>query len=224
MKSDKQIQTDVMEELKWVPQLNAAEIGVGVKNGIVTLSGEVNAYSNKINAENAAKKVAGVKAVVENIRVGITGSYIKTDAEIAEAVLNTLKWHTAIPENSIKIKVENGIVRLDGELEWEYQRYNAQSAIEQLVGVKSVINCIKLSPKLNPVDIQKKITAAFQRSATIDASKVKVEVNGTVVTLKGSVQSFAEKEEAVIAAWQAPGVTSVTSEIDINLPEYAFEE
>ncbi|HEY5392708.1 MAG TPA: BON domain-containing protein, partial [Hanamia sp.] len=134
MKTDYQIQEDVMEELKWQPFLNASEIGVAVKNGIVTLSGHVDSYSKKLAAENAAKKVAGVKAVAEEIEVGISPSYNKTDAEIAEAVLNALKWHTAVQEDKIKIKVEDGYVKLEGEVEWEYQRTMAKTAIENLAG------------------------------------------------------------------------------------------
>ncbi len=224
MKSDFQIQKDVMDEIKWEPYLNASEIGVSVKNGIVTLSGMVDTYSKKISAEKAAARVAGVKAVAEDIQVGISPSFKKTDAEIAEAVLNTLKWHNAVQQEKIKIKVEDGIVRLDGEVEWEYQRSNARSAVEHLNGVRSVINSIRLKPAATASNVQQKINAAFLRSATIDAGKITAAVHSGEVTLHGKVRSMAEKQDAEIAAWNAPGVVSVDSMIEIEAPEYAFED
>jgi osmotically-inducible protein OsmY len=224
MKSDYQIQEDVMEELKWQPFLKASEIGVAVKNGVVTLSGHVDSYSKKVAAENAAKKVVGVKAVAEEIEVGVSPSYSKTDAEIAEAVLNALKWHNAVQEEKIKIKVEDGYVKLEGEVEWDYQRTMAKTAIENLAGVRFVTNLITVNPKILPSDIQKKINAAFHRSATVDSGKIEVDVDGSKVTLSGTVRSIAEKEDAENAAWFAPGVTSVVNNIEIEVPEYEFEE
>ncbi|WP_152266353.1 BON domain-containing protein [Agriterribacter humi] len=224
MKSDYQIQKDVMEELKWQAFLKASEIGVAVKNGVVTLSGNVDSYSKKLAAENAAKKIAGVKAVAEDIEVGISPIYRRTDAEIAEAVLDALKWHTAVQEEKIKIKVEDGNVKLEGEVEWEYQRTMAKTAIENLAGVRFVINLITVKPKISPSDIQEKIIAAFHRSATVDSSKIRAEVEGTKVTLRGTVRSIAEKEDAENAAWFAPGVMSVVNKIEIEVPEYEFEE
>ena len=224
MKSDNQIQKDVMEELKWQPFLNASEIGVAVKNGIVTLSGQIDTYSKKLSAENAAKKVTGVKAIAEDIQIGVSPAYNKTDAEIAEAVLNALKWHTAVQEEKVKIKVENGNVKLEGEVEWEYQRTSAKTAIENLTGVRSVFNLITVKPKIAASDIEQKISAAFHRSATIDSKKITAEVMGSRVTLRGTVRSFTEKEDAENVAWNAPGVISVTSKIEIEVPEYAFED
>lgn len=224
MKTDFKIQKDVMEELRWEPLLNASEIGVAVKNGIATLSGHVNSYIKKVAAEKAAKRVAGVKAVAEDIQVGISPSFIKSDTEIAEAVLNALKWHSAVQEEKIKIKVENGIVRLEGEVEWEYQRTNAKSAIENLNGVRLVINSITVKPRTTPADIEQKISSAFHRSATIDSGKIGVEVLGSKVILRGNVRSFAEKEDAETVAWNAPGIISVENKLEIEVPEYAFED
>lgn len=224
MINDLQIQKDVIEELRWEPFLNSSEIGVAVKNGIVTLSGQVDSYSKKLFAEKAAKKVSGVKAVAEDIQVGILPGLRKTDTEIAEAVLNALKWHSAIQEEKIKIKVENGNVKLEGEVEWEYQRSSINSAIENLAGVHSVINLVTVKPKITPSEVQQKIKAAFQRSATIDAGKITAEVFGSKVILRGPVRSFAEKEDAEVAAWNAPGITSVESKLEIELPEYSYEE
>jgi VCBS repeat-containing protein len=196
MKSDLQIQQDVMEELKWEPFLNASDIGVSVKNGIVTLSGQVDSYAKKIAAEKSAKNVSGVKAIAEDIQIGVSLTHDKTDTEIAEAVLNALKWHTAVQEEKIKIKVEDGNVRLDGEVEWEYQRSNAKTAIENLSGVKSVINLITVKAKVLSADVTEKIIDAFHRSATIDAACIKPEITGNKVTLLGKVRSVSEKEDA----------------------------
>ena len=224
MKTDIQIQKDVMEQLKWEPFLNASEIGVAVKNGIVTLSGQVDSYSKKLTAENATKKISGVKAIAEEIQIGVSPAYKKSDTEIAEAILNALRWHTAVQEEKIKVKVENGNVRLEGEVEWEYQRNNAKVAIENLTGVRSVINAIIVKPKITTSDIQQKISSAFHRSATIDSAKIRAEVLGGKVTLRGKVRSIAEKEDAESAVWNAPGITSVESKLEIEVPEFAFEE
>lgn len=222
MKSDIQIQEDVMEQLKWEPFLNASQIGVSVKNGVVTLSGQVDSYTKKLAAENAAKKIAGVKAIAEDIQVGISHSYHKTDTEIAEAILNVLRWHSAVQEEKIKIKVESGNVKLEGEVEWEYQRANIMEAIKKITGVCSIINFITVKPKITPSDIEQKISAAFHRSATIDAGKITADVMGSRVTLRGTVHSYTEKEDAENAAWNAPGVLSIENKLEIEEPEYAF--
>ncbi|PZR25536.1 MAG: ornithine aminotransferase [Citrobacter freundii] len=222
MKSDATLQKEVQEELKWQPMLNAAEIGVAVKNGIVTLSGKVDSYTKKLAAEKAAKRIGGVKAVAEDIQVGYYGNKVKTDAEIADAVVNALKWHSAVQEEKIKIKVDDGVVTLDGEVDWDYQRTSAKSAIENLTGVKLVINLITVKPKVRSADVAQGIKDALQRSANSDAGKIRVEVSGTKVTLSGSVRSFAEKEDAETAAWAAPGVTTLESNLMVIEPEFSM--
>jgi osmotically-inducible protein OsmY len=224
MKTDIEIQKDVIDQLKWEPFLNAAEIGVAVKSGIVTLSGQVDTYSKKVLAEKAVKKVSGVKAIAEDIQVGLTPAYKKSDAEIAEAVVNALKWHTMIPEDKIKISVEDGTVKLEGEVEWEYQRNQAKTAVENLMGVRFVTNLVSVKPKITPYELQQKITSSFQRSANIDAARVTAEVIGSKVILRGKVRSFAEKDDAENAVWSAPGVITVENKLTIEEPEYAFED
>lgn len=224
MKSDIEIQKDVIEQLKWEPFLNAAQIGVAVKNGIVTLSGQVDAYSKKILAEKTTKKVAGVKAIAEDIQVGISPVYKKTDTEIAEAVVNALKWHTMIPDEKIKVSVEEGNVKLEGDVEWEYQRNQAKTAVENLTGVRFVTNLVAVKPKITPYELQQKINSSFQRSANIDSARITAEVLGSKITLRGKVRSFAEKEDAENAVWSAPGVVSVENKLLIEEPEYAFED
>jgi len=224
MKSEMEIQKDVIEQLKWEPFLNAAQIGVAVKNGIVTLSGQVDAYSKKILAEKTTKKVAGVKAIAEDIQVGISPVYKKTDTEIAEAVVNALKWHTMIPDEKIKVSVEDGNVKLEGDVEWEYQRNQAKTAIENLTGVRFVTNLVAVKPKITPYELQQKINSSFQRSANIDSARITAEVLGSKVTLRGKVRSFSEKEDAENAVWSAPGVVSVENKLLIEEPEYAFED
>jgi osmotically-inducible protein OsmY len=223
MKTDSQIQKDVMDQLKWEPFLNAAGIGVAVTKGIVTLSGQVDSYAKKIAAEKAAKRVAGVKAIAEDVQIGVSPVFKKTDTEIAEAVLNALTWHTAVQEEKIKIKVEEGVVTLEGEVEWEYQRTNAKSAIENLTGVRGVYNLITLKPTTTSSDIEAKIKAAFQRSATVDSGKISAEVTGSRVTLRGKVRSHAEKEDAEAAVWHAPGITSVISKLEVEEPSFAMD-
>lgn len=222
MKTDVQIQKDVMDELKWEPGLRTSEIGVTAKDGVVTLSGQVDTYLMKLSAERAAKRVLGVKAVAEDIQVGPSPLYARTDSEIAAAALNALKWNSALQDEKFKIKVEGGIVKLEGEVEWDFQRTQAKRSLELLPGVKMVINLINLKPRLSAEGIEQKISAAFQRHASIDSKNIDVTVSGSKVILKGTVRSFAEKDDAADAAWAAPGVTMVENHISIDLPEYAY--
>ncbi|HJW18422.1 MAG TPA: BON domain-containing protein [Flavisolibacter sp.] len=215
MKNDLQIQQDVMNQLKWNPFLKASEIGVSIKNGIATLSGQVDSYAQKMEAERTVRKVTGVKAIAEDIEIGVSPSYRKSDTEIAGSVLNALKWHSAVPDDKLEVKVEDGIVTLGGEVEWEYQRNSARNAVVNLVGVRSVINNIAIKPKASAGDVKSKITSALLRTATIDAERISVEVVGNKVILKGKVRSNTEKEDAEEAAWFAPGIAMVESQLEL---------
>lgn len=222
MKSDSEIQNDVMEELRWESLLNASEIGVAVKNGVVTLSGKVNTYSKKLAAEEATKRVFGVKAVAVDMEVKLAVLGKKTDADIAEEVINALRWHSYVPDEKIKVKVEKGWVTLDGEVGWEYERNAAKNAVNDLSGVIGVSNNIKLVSTIKTTDVKNKISAAFQRSATIDAERITISSEGSNVILMGKVRSYAEKRDAENAAWLAPGVNKVENRLEIDAEVYAL--
>ncbi|MGN6495668.1 MAG: BON domain-containing protein [Agriterribacter sp.] len=224
MPSDLKIQNHIEEELKWDPALHGARINVLVKNGIVTLSGEVDSYIQKISAEKDAKKIAGVRAIAENIHLRVLPPVSITDATIAEAVVNALKWHSGVQEHKINITVEDGNVVLDGEVDWEYQRAYAEMAVANIAGVKSVRNLICLKPKYKARSIREQIIAGLSRIAGIDPQKIAVEVVEKKVVLSGMVSSFAEKEQAERVAWNAPGINKVESRLYVEVPTYDFED
>jgi osmotically-inducible protein OsmY len=221
MKSDVELLKDVQEELKWDPYLSSSEIGASVKNGIVTLTGIVDAYWKKISAENAVKKISGVTAVVQKIEVKLSESGKRKDTDIAEAIQSAFRWSVLVPKDKIKVKVENGWVTLEGSVEWDFEKNAAQRAVEKLEGVSGVINNIKVAPKATPGEIKQKIRSAFFRSATVDSDRVTVDVDGGTVTLRGKVRSWAERKEAEREAWLAPGVTKVINDIEIDTAVYA---
>lgn len=213
MKTDKELQNDVMNELDWEPRVDPAEIGVAVKDGIVTLSGHVDTYPEKWAAEQAAGRVSGVKAVVEEIDVKLPGIYERTDQDIARAAANVLDWNSYVPRDRVKVQVQGGWVTLSGEVDWRYQREAAGDAVRSLMGVKGLANDISVKPAVSPVEVKTRIEAALERSAMIDASGIKVTAKGSKVTLKGTVRSWTERNEAGRVAWSAPGVTEVANEI-----------
>jgi len=222
MRTDEQIQHDVQEELKWQPFLNSTEIGVAVKEGVVTLSGTVDSYSKKLAAERAAKEVKGVLAVAEDIEVRVLPNSVKSDTDLAAAALHAVKWHSIVQDERLKIKVDDGWVTLEGEADWGFQKEAAASAIENLTGVKGVINNIRITPRVGIKDVKRQVSLAFHRSATLDADKIKIDTVGDTVVLTGKVRSLAEKRDAEKAAWRTPGVRGVENKLSVSLEVFAM--
>jgi osmotically-inducible protein OsmY len=216
MKSDTQLQQDVMAELTWEPSVHAAQIGVEVKDGVVTLAGQVNSYPEKWNAENAAQRVSGVKALVVNMEVRLPALSQRSDEDIARSVENTLEWMVPKGKDAVKVMVEHGQVVLTGEVEWQYQKTAAADAIRHLVGVTGVVNQIGLRHQVSRVEVKHEIEAALTRQARADAKKITVEVKGSDVTLTGFVESWAERQSALHAAWSAPSVMNVTDRLILS--------
>ena len=212
-RTDAQIRNDVLAELKWDPQVQANEIGVAVKDGIVTLTGWVDSYLKKWRAEEDVLRLAGVKAVANDIEVKLATE--RTDADIAAAAVRTLEWDADIPAGKIVVTVSKGWVTLKGDVEWQYQKQEAGRVVRRLWGVKGVSNLIAVKPQATAPELRQKIEQALLRSAEIDAKSITVEVQGNKAILKGKVRSWAEKQQAEQAAWLAPGITSVENRIEI---------
>jgi osmotically-inducible protein OsmY len=216
MKSDSEIERDVREELKWDPDLNAEDIAVSVKDGVVTLAGFTHSYTDRLEAEAAAKRVAGVHAVANDIEVRLPAIDQRPDPDIARDAVAALKSQLPISYEKLKVIVKGGWITLEGTEEWQYQKTTAESAVRKIKGVKGVTNLIQLKPAIEPTGIQRKIQEAFKRSAEVDADRITVEAKGSEVILKGTVRSWIEREEAERVAWSAPGVTHVEDRIVVS--------
>lgn len=217
MKNDKELQHDIMEDLRWDPSIDASKIGVAVTNGVITLTGGVPSYFQKQTAERIAKRVAGVRAVANDIEVQLPSVVQKTDGGIATTALNALKWSASVPDENIKVSVTKGWVTLEGNVEWNYQREAAEKAVEGLIGVKGVTNRIAVSPHIKSREVKSEIKAALHRYAELESRNIEVDALDSTVTLRGSVRSWAERKEAENAAWMAPGVTQVKNEIVVTV-------
>ena len=216
MRSDIDIKRDVEAELRWNPDIDATDIAVAVKNGIVTLSGFVRSYAQKFEAEQTAKRVNGVAAVANDIEVRLPVFNQRPDPEIARDCVEEIQKNLPYSSDHIRVVVRDGWVTLEGSVEWNYQRERAEQVVRRVRGVKGVTNLIELQPRVPPVEVKHKIEEAFRRSAELDANRVTVETDGGAVILRGTVRSWAERQEAERVAWATPGVTRVENLITIG--------
>jgi osmotically-inducible protein OsmY len=214
--TDEQIQRDVLTELKWDARVSPNEIAVTVKDGVVTLRGAVDTYAKRWAAEDAALRVRGVKAVANELDVRLDRASERTDTDIAAAAIRALEWDAVVPSEKVKVKVSNAWVTLTGEVEWYYQKLDAERVLRRLAGVKGVSNLISVKPLVSASDLEKQIEDALVRSAKTDSQNIKVDVQGSKVVLQGKVRSVAESREAERVAWLAPGVTSVDNRLVVS--------
>lgn len=215
-KTDTELQNDVLFELKYEPSVKVSDIGVVVQNGTVTLNGYATSYHEKREALQAAKRVAGVKAIADDIEIQLPTSHHRTDSDIAAAVISQINWSTSIPEGAILATVRNGWVTLEGEVEWWYQKNAAGNLVNQLVGVKGVSNSISILPKVTKAIVEADIKSAFKRSAMLDAKHIHIEIAGDKIILGGKVRNYHEIDEAERVAWSEPGVTAVDNHLTVS--------
>lgn len=218
MKSDAQLKTDVTRELEWDPSINAAHVGVAANSGVVTLTGHLETFAEKHAIERAVQRVEGVKAVAVELDVKLAPGHKRSDSEIAEAAESAFKWHALIPADRIRVKVEQGWVTLSGEVDWDYQRNSAENAVRWLTGVVGVSNNVTLKPMVTPANISNRIRDALARHAEREAKHIEVIVSGSTVTLRGHVDSWAERQTASGAVWAAPGICQVVNELKVGTP------
>jgi osmotically-inducible protein OsmY len=215
MKTDNQLQQDISAELSWEPSVHAAQIGVEVKNGMVTLAGDVGTFAEKWNAERATQRVIGVKSVASELKVKLSGLGIRSDADIASAARTALEWSADVPPEAIKVQVDDGWVTLTGNVEWQFQRQAAADNVRYLLGVTGVSDQIAIKPSLSATLVKADIEAALKRRAVADANEISVAVSGSEVTLKGTVHSWAERDLATTSAWGTPGVREVVDKLTL---------
>lgn len=215
MKTDEQLRKDILDELGWDPETDAAKVGVSVNDGAVTLSGHVANYRQKLAAMNAVRRVAGVHAIVDHLEVRLAPHFSASDEGLAERISHVLTWNIAAWGKNVKAEVKDGVITLTGSVEWQYQRENIARSISHVGGVKNVVNLIAIAPRVTASDLQKKIAEALRRHADIEASRIAVTVDGGTVTLSGTVESLAERDHVQDAAWAAPGVSRVIDQLRV---------
>ena len=216
MSSDLQLRQDVLDELEFEPSVNAAHIGVTANHGVVTLTGFVTSYAEKTMAERAVRRVKGVKAIAEEIEVRLPSDLKRADDEVAARAIDILKWQVGVPADRIRVKVEKGVVTLSGEVDWQFQKTEADHVVHKLSGVAGVLNQIRVASPVHAIEVKEKIEKALQRSAELEASRITVETEGGRVILKGRVHAWYERDIAERAAWSAPGVTEVLDRLTIE--------
>lgn len=216
MRTDSQIQKDIVDELKWEPSLQDEDIGVAVRDGVVTLAGFVDSYANKWKAERVASRVKGVKAIANDLEVKLPTSSSRPDPDIARAAVDALKWNILVPSDRIKVKVENGWLTLEGDVDWNFQREEAERAVRNLTGVLGVTNLVSVRERPTASDVKRKIKETLERNAEFDADHITVELDGHTAILRGTVRSYAEKRDAERAAFNATGVTDVENDLVVE--------
>jgi osmotically-inducible protein OsmY len=214
--TDQSLKQTVVDELVWDPSVNEAHIGVTARSGVVTLTGHVGSYAEKHAAEQAAGRVSGVQAIADELEIRYLYAVGHGDEDIAKQALNVLSWDLAVPKEKVKVKIDKGWVTLSGDVDWYYQKNAAESDVRKLLGVMGVSNQIVIKPSVQASDVQKKIKAAFERNADVEAAKIIVATDGSKVTLSGQVDSYYQRTLAENTAWSAPGVTHVHDHITVN--------
>src|SRR5579864_5949634 len=216
MKTDANIRADVENELRWDPSLDEKGILIKVENGVVSLQGSVPHFSDRWTAEQVTKRVAGVRAIANDIQVKLPNTGGRLDSDIAAAAANALKWHFALESSGIQVIVKQGWITLSGHVSYGYQKSIAEDVVRQLIGAKGIFNDIEVRPDVKAKDVKQKIQSAFQRQASLDAKDIRVKVDDSAVILQGTVHSWREKDDAAIAAWAAPGVTKVENKLQVQ--------
>jgi osmotically-inducible protein OsmY len=222
MKTETQLQRDVLDELRWEPSIDANDVGVIAHEGVVTLTGRVDSFAEKDAAQRAAQRVTGVKAVANDLEVVVPGTHKRDDTDLARAAVDAITWNYNVPKDQVRLTVRNGWITLEGEVDWQYQRDAALKTVMFLTGVQGVTSNLVVRPRATPQQIKGKIQAALQRTASRDAAKIEVETVGGTVILRGTVRTWAERDDAERAAWSAPGVSGVESYLEIEEPEMAL--
>jgi osmotically-inducible protein OsmY len=216
MSSDIALRQRIVDELEWEPSLDAVHIGVLVEDGVVTLTGYVHSYAERATAEQVAARTKGVKAVAQELQVRLAHNQKRDDDQIARRALKIIAWSTTVPDDKVKLRVEKGWITLSGEVEWNYQKADAEAAVRKLSGVIGVTNRISVRPHVDVVDVKHRIEEALRRNAQLDAGDIKVSVDGAKVTLEGQVPAWHERSIAEHAAWSAPGVAQVDDQLRVR--------